>query len=46
MLCKNEVDVADVQLQLWDVLLKLGIKPKDRVYKGYDTLMHEFLSSK
>ncbi|MDQ5953282.1 MAG: adenylate cyclase, class 2, partial [Patescibacteria group bacterium] len=46
MLCKNEVNVADVQLQLWDVLLKLGIKPKDRVYKGYDTLMHEYLSSK
>jgi len=46
MLCKNEVNVADVQLQLWDVLLKLGIKPNDRVYKGYDTLMHELLSSK
>lgn len=44
MLCKDEVNVENVQLELWDVLLKLGIKPKDRVYKGYDTLMHDFLS--
>lgn len=45
-MCKNDANVEYVQSELWDVLLRLGVKPKDRVYKGYDTLMHDFLYSK
>ena len=45
-MCKDDANAEDVQSELWDFLLILGIKPKDRVYKGYDTLMHNFLDSK
>ena len=42
-LAADDADVDAVQESLWQLLLKLGVDPGDRVHKGYDTLMHEFL---
>jgi adenylate cyclase class 2 len=43
-LAGENADVDAVQTQLWNLLQELGIKPDDRVHKGYDTLMHEHLN--
>jgi len=42
-LASDDVDVDKIQDELWKILLQLGINPEDRVHKGYDTLMHEFI---
>ena len=44
-LASDDADVDEIQNYLWILLVKLGITPKDRVYKGYNTLMHEHLDS-
>lgn len=45
-LAEENADVDEVQSQLWKLLSELGIKPEDRIHKGYDTLMHEYLKNK
>jgi adenylate cyclase class 2 len=40
-LADEQSDVDTIQSQLWELLLGLGVDPKDRVHKGYDTLMHQ-----
>ena len=45
-LAGDEADVDKIQSELWSLLDKLGIKPGERVHKGYDTLMHELKKSK
>ena len=45
-LARDNVDVDEIQSDLWDLLIQLGVSPSDRVHKGYDTLMHELLTSK
>lgn len=45
-LAEDDADVDAIQAELWDVLCKLGVQPKDRVHSGYDTLMYEFLKNK
>ncbi len=39
----NDIDVDAIQAELWNILLQLGIDNEDRIHKGYDMLMHEFL---
>jgi predicted adenylyl cyclase CyaB len=36
-----ELCIDTVQKELWELLEQLGIHSKDRVYKGYDSLMRE-----
>ncbi len=45
-LAQDDVDVDEIQNDLWQLLIQLGVNPSDRVHKGYDTLMHELLTSK
>ena len=45
-LAQDDVDVDEIQNDLWQLLIRLGVNPSDRVHKGYDTLMHELLTSK
>ena len=45
-LAQDNVDVDEIQNELWEVLIQLGVSPSDRVHKGYDTLMHELLTRK
>lgn len=45
-LAEEDADVDIIQSQLWQLLLELGVKPEDRIHKGYDTLMHEHLKHK
>ena len=45
-LAQDNVDVDEIQNDLWELLMQLGVSPRDRVHKGYDTLMHELLSTK
>ncbi len=45
-LVDEDVDVDIIQSQLWKLLVDLGIHPKDRIHKGYDTLMKERAKSK
>lgn len=40
-LAEDNADVDKIQTELWELLLKLGIEPDNRIHKGYDTLMHE-----
>ena len=40
-LADETADVDAVQSELWQLLVGLGMHPEDRVFKGYDTLMHE-----
>lgn len=42
-LTSDDADVDMVQEELWLLLVQLGISEEDRVHKGYDTLMHDFL---
>jgi adenylate cyclase class 2 len=44
-LTDEKADVDTVQTELWNVLLELGVKPKDRVHEGYDMLMHALLET-
>lgn len=44
-LADDEADVDEVQKNLWTVLEKLGVSSEDRIHKGYDTLMYEYLNS-
>ncbi|HWZ66122.1 MAG TPA: class IV adenylate cyclase [Patescibacteria group bacterium] len=44
-LAEDEADVDAIQSELWSLLESLGVDIKDRVHKGYDTLMHEFKRS-
>jgi len=44
-LAEDNADVDAIQLELWGLLRELGIEPIDRVHKGYDTLMIEFLQA-
>ncbi len=44
-LANDEADVEAIQAELWNILLELGIDPKDRIHKGYDTLMHELIKT-
>ena len=45
-LAQDDVDVDEIQSDLWQLLIQLGVNPSDRVHKGYDTLMHELLTGK
>lgn len=45
-LADDNADVDSIQKELWELLVELGVDPKDRVHKGYDTLMHELVASK
>ncbi len=40
-LARDDVDVDAIQSELWSLLNKLGVEARDRVHKGYDTLMHD-----
>lgn len=40
-LTSDGVDVDQVQTELWELLVSLGVRPEDRTHKGYDILMHE-----
>ena len=44
-LANDEADVDAIQAELWNILSELGIDTKDRIHKGYDTLMHELLKN-
>ena len=44
-LASNKADVDAIQAELWMLLTKLGVQATERVYKGYDTLMHELIKS-
>lgn len=44
-LAEDDADVDKVQNNLWTILQQLGVSKDDRVHKGYDDLMHEFLAS-
>lgn len=44
-LTDDDVDVDEIQSELWSLLSKLGIEDKHQVHKGYDTLMHELKKS-
>jgi adenylate cyclase, class 2 len=46
MLVADDADVDSIQNELWKLLLDLGVDPSDRIHKGYDTLMHEYLQNK
>lgn len=37
-------DVDQVQAELWELLVTLGVTPEDRTHLGYDLLMREFLA--
>lgn len=41
-LAEDDADVDAIQSELWDLLLKLGVHPDDRVHLGYDMLMRQF----
>jgi len=45
-LASDTADVDAIQSELWILLNKLGVEAKDRVHKGYDTLMHELKKPK
>lgn len=45
-LAADDADVDAIQETLWQLLLELGVEQEDRVHKGYDTLMHEYLKTK
>lgn len=42
-LADDAADVDKIQKELWDILLQLGVKTKDRTHKGYDMLMRDFI---
>lgn len=42
-LAADDADVDSIQLELWGLLCKFGVEPPERVHKGYDTLMYEFI---
>ncbi len=44
-LANDEADVDAIQAELWNILSELGIDSKDRIHKGYDTLMHELVKT-
>jgi adenylate cyclase class 2 len=44
-LAEDDADVDKIQNTLWELLVSMGVKPADRVYKGYDTLMHQLKSN-
>ncbi len=45
-LTNDDVDGDEIQKNLWNFLMQFGVVDEDRVYKGYDTLMHELLDAK
>ena len=45
-LADDNANVDTIQSELWNILLELGIDPKDRVHKGYDSLMYKFIKTK
>lgn len=44
-LAEDDASVDEVQDALWLLLEQLGVHPRDRIYKAYDTLMRAHLSS-
>lgn len=44
-LADDNADVDLIQSELWEILLKMGIKPEDRIHQGYDTLMKKFVNN-
>lgn len=44
-LAADNADVDAIQESLWQLLINLGARPEDRIHKGYDNLMHEFLGT-
>lgn len=45
-LTDENADVDEVRRDLWSLLVKLGNHEEDRVFRGYDTLLQEVISSK
>lgn len=41
----DDVDVIDLQNQLFDFLLSLGVRAEDRITNGYDTLIYRMQKS-
>ena len=45
-LCAEDVDPIKVEAELLELVERLGITYKERMSKGYDVLMNEFLAIK